>query len=40
MQFRVKPDQNQMLLEWAQISLAMMVIGVAWHFHNNRQNSY
>ena len=28
------------LSEWAQLMLALMVIGVAWHFHNNRQNSY
>jgi hypothetical protein len=28
------------LSEWAQMMLALMVIGVAWHFHNNRQNSY
>ena len=28
------------LSEWAQLMLALMVIGIAWHFHNNRQNSY
>jgi hypothetical protein len=28
------------LSEWTQLMLALMVIGVAWHFHNNRQNSY
>lgn len=26
--------------EWTQLLLALMVIGIAWHFHNNRQNSY
>ena len=29
-----------MLSHWTQIMLALMVIGIAWHFHNNRQNSY
>ena len=28
------------LSEWGQLMLALMVIGIAWHFHNNRQNSY
>ena len=28
------------LREWAQLMLALMVIGVAWHFHNKEQNSY
>jgi hypothetical protein len=28
------------LSEWAQLMLALMVIGVAWHFHNKGQNSY
>jgi hypothetical protein len=28
------------LSEWAQFLLALMVIGIAWHFHNKDQNSY
>jgi hypothetical protein len=28
------------LSEWGQLMLALMVIGIAWHFHNNRQNSF
>jgi hypothetical protein len=28
------------LSEWAQLMLALMVIGIAWHFHNKGQNSY
>jgi hypothetical protein len=27
------------LSEWTQFLLALIVIGIAWHFHNNRQNS-
>ena len=34
------PSAVPTLSEWAQLMLALMVIGIAWHFHNNRQNSY
>jgi hypothetical protein len=34
------PSAVPSLSEWAQLMLALMVIGIAWHFHNNRQNSY
>jgi hypothetical protein len=34
------PSAVPTLSEWAQLMLALMVIGVAWHFHNNRQDSY
>ena len=34
------PSAVPTLSEWAQLLLALMVIGIAWHFHNNRQNSY
>ena len=34
------PSPVPTLSEWAQLMLALMVIGIAWHFHNNRQNSY
>lgn len=31
------PSAVPTLSEWAQLMLALMVIGVAWHFHNARQ---
>jgi hypothetical protein len=34
------PSAVPSLSEWAQLMLALLVIGIAWHFHNNRQNSY
>jgi hypothetical protein len=34
------PSAVPTLSEWAQLMLGLMVIGVAWHFHNNRENSY
>ena len=34
------PSAVPSLSEWAQLMLALMVICIAWHFHNNRQNSY
>ena len=34
------PSAVPTLSEWAQLMLALMVIGVAWHFHNKDQNSY
>ena len=34
------PSAVPSLSEWTQLMLALMVIGIAWHFHNNRQNSY
>jgi hypothetical protein len=34
------PSAVPTLSEWAQLMLALMVIGIAWHFHNHRQNSY
>lgn len=34
------PARIPTLSQWAQLMLALMLIGVAWHFHNNRQNSY
>lgn len=33
-------NQVPSLSGWLKILLALMVIGIAWHFHNNRQNSY
>jgi YVTN family beta-propeller protein len=38
--YTAAPSSIPTLSEWAQLMLALMVIGVAWHFHNNRQNSY
>ena len=34
------PSAVPSLSEWTQFLLALIVIGIAWHFHNNRQNSY
>jgi len=34
------PSAVPSLSEWSRLMLGLMVIGVAWHFHNNRQNSY
>ena len=34
------PSAVPTLSEWAQLMLALMVIGLAWHFHNKDQNSY
>jgi hypothetical protein len=34
------PSAVPTLSEWGQLMLALMVIGIAWHFHNNRQNSF
>ncbi len=36
----IAPAAVPSLSELAQLMLGLMVIGIAWHFHNNRQNSY
>ena len=36
----IPPSAVPTLSEWAQLMLALMVIGVAWRFNSHRQNNY